>query len=56
MYKDAVVKEVYKTADVWKSGKDKIEIKIDGVKNFDAVILGSELIPDVNSIDNVYFK
>jgi ribA/ribD-fused uncharacterized protein len=26
------------------------------VKNFDAVILGSELIPDVNSIDNVYFK
>ena len=56
MFNDAVVKEVYKTADVWKSGKNKIEIKIDGVKNFDAVILGSEIIPDVNSINNVYFK
>ncbi|MBE0551139.1 MAG: M1 family metallopeptidase [Ignavibacterium sp.] len=56
MFKDVVVKEVYKNADIWKSGKDKIELKIDGVKNFDAVILGSELIPDVNSIDNVYFK
>ena len=56
MYKDAVVKEVYKNADVWKSGKEKIEVKIEGVKNYDAVILGSELIPDVNSIDNVYFK
>lgn len=56
MFNDEVIKEVYKTADVWKSGKDKIEIKIDGVKNYDAVILGSELIPDVNSIDNVYIK
>ncbi len=56
LYKDAVVKEVYKNADAWKSGKDKIEVKIDGVKNYDAVILGSELIPDVNSINNVYFK
>ena len=56
MYKDAVVKEVYKNADVWKSGKEKIEVKIEGVKNYDAVILGSELIPDVNSVDNVYFK
>lgn len=56
MYNDIVVKEIYKNADVWKSGKDKIEVKVDGVKNFDAVILGSELIPDVNSVDNVYFK
>lgn len=56
MFNDIVVKEVYKNADIWKSDKEKIEIKIDGVKNFDAVILGSELIPDVNSIDNVYFK
>ena len=56
MYKDVVIKEIYKNADAWKLGKNKIEIKIDGVKNFDAVILGSELIPDVNSIDNVHFK
>ena len=36
--------------------KKKLKLKLMGVKNFDAVILGSELIPDVNSIDNVYFK
>ncbi|HEX9251521.1 MAG TPA: M1 family metallopeptidase, partial [Ignavibacteriaceae bacterium] len=56
MYKNEVLKEIYKNADVWKSGKEKIEVKIDGVKNFDAVILGSQQIPDVNSINNVYFK
>ncbi|MEO8233404.1 MAG: M1 family metallopeptidase [Ignavibacteriota bacterium] len=56
MFKNEVVKEFYQTADAWKLGKDTIELKIDGVKNYDAVILGSELIPDVNSVDNVYFK
>ncbi|MBK7630264.1 MAG: M1 family metallopeptidase [Ignavibacteriales bacterium] len=56
MYNNEMIREIYKTAEVWKSGKDKIEVKINGVENFDAVILGSELIPDVNSIDNVYFK
>jgi len=56
MSNDIVIKEIYKTADIWKSGKDKIDIRIDGVANFDAVILGSEIIPDVNSVDNVYIK
>jgi len=56
MYNGEVVKEVYKTAEIWKSGKEKIEVKVDDVKNYDAVILGSESIPDVNSIDNVHFK
>lgn len=56
MHNDVVAKEIYKTADIWKSGKDKVEIKIDGVKSFDALILGSEIIPDVNSVDNVYIK
>ena len=56
MFKNEVIKEIYQTADAWKSGKDTIELKFDGVKNYDAVILGSELIPDVNSVDNVYFK
>lgn len=53
---DIVIKELLKTAEVWNSGKDKIEVKFDGVKNFDAVILGGDQIPDVNSINNVYFK
>ncbi len=56
LYKDEVIKEINRTAEVWKSEKDIIELKIDGVKNYDAVILGDELIPDVNSVDNVYFK
>ncbi len=56
MFHDVVIKEILNTAEVWDSGKDKIEVKVDGVKNFDAVILGSDQIPDVNSIDNVYFK
>ncbi len=56
MYNDEVIKEVYKTADVWRSGKDNLKVKIDGIINFDAVILGSSLIPDVNSVNNVYIK
>jgi hypothetical protein len=56
MYNDEVVKEVYKTAEVWKTGKEKVDVKIDGIKIYDAIILGSEIIPDVNSIDNVYIK
>ena len=56
MNKDVVVKEIYKTADIWKSGKDIVEIKIDGVGGYEALILGDELIPDVNSVDNVYIK
>ena len=51
-----IIKEVHKVADVWKSGKDLVEIKVDGVKNFDAIILGAQDIPDVNSVDNVYIK
>jgi hypothetical protein len=31
MYNDEV-KEIYKTAEVWKSGKEKIDVKIDGIK------------------------
>ncbi len=56
MHNDVVAKEIYKTADIWKSGKDKVEIIIDGVKSFDALILGSDIIPDVNTVDNVYIK
>ena len=51
-----VAKEIYKTADIWKSGKDKVKVKIDGIKNYDALILGSQQIPDVNKVDNVYMK
>jgi hypothetical protein len=56
MFNDIVVKEIYKTPEVWSKGKNKVDVKIEGVKNFDAVILGSETIPDINNINNVYIK
>jgi hypothetical protein len=56
MFNNVVVKEIYKTPEIWDSGKCKIGVRIDEVKNFDAIILGSEAIPDVNKVDNVYFK
>ena len=56
MFNDVVAKEIYKTPEIWSSGKDKIEVKIDGVKNYDAVILGGETIPDVNKVNNVFIK
>jgi hypothetical protein len=56
MYNNEVGKEINKNADIWSMGKNKIKIKIKGVKNFDAVILGKDSVPDVNKVDNVYFK
>ena len=56
MNNNVVAKEISKTPEVWSKGKDQIEIKIDGVKNFDAVILGSDSVPDVNKVDNVYIR
>lgn len=56
MNKEIMVKEINKTPEVWSKGKNKIEVKIDGIKNYDAVILGGENIPDVNKVNNVYFK
>ncbi len=56
MFNDVVAKEIYKTPEIWSSGKDKIEVKIDGVKNYDAVILGGETIPDINKVNNVFIK
>ena len=41
---------------IWNTDGNKIEIKIDGIKNYDAIILGSVTIPDVNKVDNVYIK
>lgn len=56
MANGVVVKEIEETPEIWSSGKNKIEIKIKGVKKFDALILGGETIPDVNKVDNVYIN
>ena len=56
MYNDEVIKEILRPADVWKTGKEIIDIRINGIKKFDAVILGGQGIRDVNSVDNVYIN
>lgn len=56
MSNDKIEKELEKSAEIWSTGKDKIEIKINGIKKFDALILGSDTIPDVYKVDNVFIK
>ena len=56
MYNDVVEKEFYFKADVWKSDINSVEIFLDGIRDYDAIILGDELVPDINTINNVYFK
>lgn len=56
MKNDVVSKEVLFKADVWKSDLNSVEITIEGINDFDALILGDDLIPDINTINNVYFK
>ncbi len=51
-----IIKEVNKTAEIWESGKEIVEVNINGIKKYDAVILGDKVIPDVNSVDNIHFK
>lgn len=51
-----VIKEFYQTAELWNKGEEVIKVKISGIKKFEAVILGSDIIPDVNSVNNVYIK
>jgi hypothetical protein len=53
---EVVSKEVLFKADVWKTNIDSVELTIEGIKNFDAIILGGNEIPEVNSVDNVYIK
>ena len=51
-----VTKEINESPEIWNTDENKIEIKIGGVKNYEAIILGSVTIPDVNKVDNVYIK
>lgn len=46
------VKEIYNTADVWKSGNKTVRIKLDNPGEFDRIVLGSVQIPDVNKENN----
>lgn len=45
-------KEFYRTADVWRDGKENYLIKIENPPKFDKIILGDVKIPDVNRENN----
>jgi aminopeptidase N len=53
LMKDGIsVKEIYNTAEVWKSGKRTVKLKLDNVGEFDRIVLGDVKIPDVNKKNN----
>ncbi|MGQ9643917.1 MAG: M1 family metallopeptidase, partial [Ignavibacterium sp.] len=52
MDKDNIVKDVYYTADVWKTGNSTFRITVDNVKEINKIVLGSPKIPDSNKDDN----
>lgn len=56
MLNDVVVKEVFFKADIWEKDLSSVQLTIDGISDFDAIIAGDKSIPDINKIDNVYFK
>jgi hypothetical protein len=56
MLNEVVTKEVLFNADIWKKDLNSVELTIDGIKDFDAIIIGDKSIPDINKINNVYFK
>ncbi|MGQ9797843.1 MAG: M1 family metallopeptidase [Ignavibacterium sp.] len=52
MKNDEMVKEVYYTADVWKTGNSTFRITVDNVKEINKIVLGSPKIPDSIRDDN----
>ncbi|HQI41743.1 MAG: hypothetical protein B6D44_10570 [Ignavibacteriales bacterium UTCHB2] len=56
MLNDVVIKEVTYKADIWKKDLNSVKLTIDGIRDYDAIIIGDKSIPDINKINNVYFK
>lgn len=52
MKDDQSVKELYYTADVWKSGNKNFKIKVERVEGVNKIVLGSSKIPDSNRKNN----
>jgi hypothetical protein len=52
MNNDNTAKEVYYTADVWKTGNSTFRITVENVKEINKIVLGSPKIPDSNRNDN----
>ncbi len=51
-YTDGSKSELYKTAEIWKNGNDEYVVTLDRKKNIKSITIGSELIPDVEQINN----
>ncbi|MEJ5263401.1 MAG: M1 family metallopeptidase [Ignavibacterium sp.] len=52
MNNETIVKELYYTADVWKSGNSTFKITVENVKDITKITLGSAKIPDSNRNNN----
>lgn len=52
MKDDQLLKELYYSADVWKSGNNTFKIKVENAEGVNKIILGSSKIPDSNRKNN----
>ncbi len=52
MKNGSTVKEIYKTAEVWKNDNKFVKLRIDNPGEYDRIVLGDVKIPDVNKKNN----
>jgi hypothetical protein len=55
-FEDSSLKEIYKTADVWKTGDNVLTIDVSSRKKILSVILGNHHIPDANENNNTWLS
>jgi len=53
-YSDGSTEKIIKRMDVWKNGDKQIEIADESGKEIKNIILGSDVIPDINSENNTF--
>ena len=54
IYSDGSTDKIVKKMDVWKNGEKKIEIADESGKVIKSITLGSDVIPDINSENNIF--
>jgi hypothetical protein len=55
-FDDSSTKEIYKTADVWRSGESIISIEVSSGSKLNSVKLGNHYIPDTDTTNNFWFN
>jgi hypothetical protein len=53
-YTDGSKEKIIRKMDIWKNGEKEIQISDESEKEIKSVILGSDIIPDINNKDNFY--